>query len=119
MEDFEIGSLARPPDDVDFSDITGTPTAPAEWLEGNVLRIHFPQPLTAEQRARVRARLEASNPNEEQIRAAARSLFTDLRTIRDSTGTLSTAALSNAVRVLAKGEIALAKLVLRDLQTPE
>jgi hypothetical protein len=45
----------------------------------------------------------------------ARELYTDLRAIRNTTGSLSNAQLSNAVRVLARGEIAMLRLLLKEL----
>lgn len=50
--------------------------------------------------------------NEQAIRDAVVAHFADLRAIRNTSGTLNGANLSNAVRVLARGQIHVLRLLL-------
>jgi hypothetical protein len=103
-------------DDIDFSDlITAERTGPAVWVSEGVLEIPLSVEPTPEQAVAIRTRLTTRNLNEETIMNRARELYTDLRAIRNTTGSLSNAQLSNAVRVLARGEIAMLRLLLKEL----
>lgn len=51
--------------------------------------------------------------NEAAVASRADAALADLRSIANSTGTMSTAQLSNAVRILAKVALALARIALR------
>lgn len=66
---------------------------------------------------------EVSEPaeytNADTMRAAVRSHLQDLRTIRDSSGTLTGAQLSNAVRALAKGQVHVIRLVVGALDATD
>ena len=57
--------------------------------------------------------------NEAKVRANAEQALADLRTIRDSTGNLSSAQLSNAVRVLARVSVVLVRLALSKFDIAE
>ena len=104
-----------------FADITSIPYTTAsedsEWanLTTDLTSVLvFAGDLTDQERQRVIWRA-TTTPNEETILRAARSIMADLRTIRDSTGNLSAANLSNAVRVLARAMIGVIRLLIRDL----
>jgi hypothetical protein len=110
--------LLRSPDDVSFSDITSAQKlGPAFWDPDapHILVIPMsPEPTEAEA-SRIVQRLTTENLQEETIRDNAQAVLQDLRQIRDSTGTLSSANLSAAVRVLARAVIAIIRLQLRQL----
>lgn len=57
--------------------------------------------------------------NRDAIHAAARDHLADLRTIRNSTGTLTGANLSNAVRALAKGQGHVIRLLIGALDATD
>jgi hypothetical protein len=66
---FELGTVARPVDDVDFSDLTtATRTGPAVWLEDGGLEIPFDQDLTDTEVAAVVNRLLTADAAKEAIR---------------------------------------------------
>lgn len=52
--------------------------------------------------------------NRATIEAAARAHLADLRTVAGSTGTLSGQQLSNAVRLLARGQVRVIRLLLHE-----
>ncbi len=54
--------------------------------------------------------------NEASLQQRAGDVLADLRTIRDTSGSLTAAQLSNAVRVLARACIAITRLHLRRLE---
>lgn len=95
-----------------FADITSLSYMLIDNYGEHTLR--FDGDLTDLQRRQViwRATLTA---NEETMLRNAESVLPDLRLIRDSTGTLTTAQLSNAVRVLARVEIGLVRKFIGDL----
>lgn len=78
------------------------------WLIWNGTGLVPSGKLTPEQEA-------AQQTNQATIESRADAILTDLRAIRDSTGNLSSAQASNAVRVLARACIALIRLQLRKL----
>ena len=55
--------------------------------------------------------------NRTTIEDAVKAHLADLRTIRDSTGTLTGAQLSNAVRALAKGQVHVIRLLVGALDS--
>lgn len=55
--------------------------------------------------------------NEDTIEARADQALSDLRTVRDSTGELSNAQLSDAVRLFARVLIAIVRLAIRKLDS--
>jgi hypothetical protein len=66
---FELGTVARPVDDVDFSDLTtATRTGPAVWLEDGGLEIPFDRDLTDAEVAAVVNRLLTPDAAKEEIR---------------------------------------------------
>jgi hypothetical protein len=101
-----------------FTDITSAPFVGTEWNgdEGDVLV--FDGDLTTEEQDQARFRALSSD-TEQTIRSRADQALADLRTIRDSTGTLTTAQLSSAVRVLARVGIGLIRLALRRFSNPD
>lgn len=79
------------------------------------------EPVTPEQEAdrtdrQAQAEQESQRTqNRDAIRNAVRDHLAELRTIRNSTGTLTTAQLSSAVRSLAKGQIHVIRLLIDQL----
>lgn len=68
----DIPELARPADEVDFSDITPSKrVAPAYWVAQGKLEIVFDVNPTPAQVQRIITRLTTKNVNEETIKAAA------------------------------------------------
>lgn len=79
------------------------------------------RPLTAEE-TKLLADADAEvvrGGNERDMRTRADAALADLRTIRDSTGTLTGLQLSNAVRMLARVLLVLARLYLRRLDATD
>jgi hypothetical protein len=99
-----------------FSDIT---TSPWTYTDNNgEITLHFDADLTLQQQRFVTWRA-TTTPNEETILRQMRDVLTDLRQIRDSTGNLSAANLSAAVRALARADIALIRNAVRDFTGTE
>lgn len=114
---FAITTLARPADELDFSDLTASVvTGPASWVEGG-LEIPFePDPSPAEVK-RIIIRLESENLNEETLRVQAEAALatnTAWRTntlpqvisgadaiINNATATAREKQLANGIKTLA------------------
>jgi hypothetical protein len=103
----------RPIDANSFTSITTIPVTSITYDEFGEPTITFGGDLTDAQVRRVQDLVQMSDA-EVQIRDAARDLLPQLRQIRDSSGTLSTAQLSNSVRVLSRAVIALGRLALHE-----
>ncbi len=108
--------LRRPVTDGMFADITTVAVVRVEDTGTGTLTVEFASDLTPEQVTAVQRRLRTSNANEETMWQRADAALADLRLIRDSTGTLTGAQLSSAVRVLARVCIGLVRLRLRQLE---
>lgn len=106
------GNVARTISADTFVDIVGACTV--DMTPNGDTVIVFSGDLTSAQVNAVLARLRTP-VNEELLDKMARDLYVDLRTIRNSSGTLPAADLSKAVRALAKAQIAVIRLLLRDL----
>ena len=81
---------------------------------GGEITLHFTPDIT-EDEARLVTWRATLTPEEEAVLRNLRASLPDLRTIRDSSGTLTAAQLSNAVRVLAGSQISSVRLAIRDL----
>lgn len=102
----------------DFADITPAVCKITPHPNGSDVILEFDADLTTEQQGAVMER--ASMPTTERtIRAQAEQALANLRTVRDSTGTLTNDQLSQAVRLLARIVIALVRLVLRRLDSTD
>lgn len=73
----------------------------------------------AQEASRENAAREVRDGNRDTIRRAVRSHLADLRTIRDSTGQLTNAQLSQAVRALAKGQMHVIRLLVDELDAAD
>lgn len=106
-----------------FGDITGKEVLRTGWTEdteGNsVFEVQFAVNLTAAEQEAVLLRLGTADANEETTRARAWAAADGLRQIRDSTGTLTAANLSTAVRLLARVALYLLRLQLGRTDTVE
>lgn len=87
----------------------------ARWVDGT-LEVTADRPLADLQAAVDAAPLDdADVANAVALRTRAGEALTDLRTIVGSTGSLTNAQLSNAVRALARVNMALIRLAIRRL----
>lgn len=75
--------------------------------------VQFEVNLTTAEQDAVTLRLGTASAVEEQIQATARDALTDLRTIREFTGTATNAQLTFAVKTLARVMIGLVRVLLR------
>ena len=99
-------------------DITALPWPAVQRWDGTTAEIEVPDDVPA---ADLTAAVQSAPPapdraaelaNRIAISEAARDHITDLRAIASSSGTLTNAQLSNAMRVLARGQIRLIRLTV-------
>lgn len=100
----------RDPHTLTYADIAGVEPV-AIFFEMDFLFLHFAADLSQDQQHSVRARLKGTATSD-ALRADVLAAAPNIQLILNSTGTLTTAQLSDAVRALAKAVFALGKLVL-------
>lgn len=103
----------RVPSALTYADLTGGFEPVAVFEHEGVWLLHFTQDLAADQAHSVRVRAEGT-ATEDQLRKDVLDAAPNIQLILNSTGTLTTAQLSDASRALAKATWALGKLVLND-----
>ncbi len=99
-----------------FADITTAQVVEMGHTVQGEPYVEFASDLTQDQIDAVRRRLRAGTANEETMHSRAAAALADLRTLRDTTGTLTGAQLSSAARLLARVCIGLIRLRLRALE---
>lgn len=106
--------LPRPLDEVDIASLTASvPDGRPYWEPDEVLVIPFtPEPTAAEQTAIIR-RITSTDADEETQRTTIADALADLDAFADGSGTLANAALTVAVRRLARALAATIRLMLR------
>lgn len=110
--DIYISTVRRTLDPNTFSDITTLPYTSVKD-ENDEWKLSFSGDLTSTQVTAIQNRCSLSVGEETQQKQITAAL-SDLRTIRDSTGTLTGAQLSNSVRVIARCLVYAIKRSLND-----
>lgn len=112
-----FAGAVRPLDTTSFPEIP-VPCTRVELSPSGITEIEFAGDLTARQQWFVRIRVSSADGVTDGLMQSYFDSLADLRTVKNTPGTMTTAQLSNAVRAVATAQIRAARLLFGDTGYP-